>query len=49
VGGIPLDLERKAESLPRPASDIRFAVCAREAVSNADNVLAITAEDVFAA
>lgn len=40
-------LERKAAALPDPASDLRYAVCAREAVDNADGVLAITAADIF--
>jgi AAA+ ATPase superfamily predicted ATPase len=42
-----LELERKAEALPRLAAEPRYAVCARERVDSADDVLAITAEDVF--
>jgi AAA+ ATPase superfamily predicted ATPase len=41
-------LERKAEALPRLAAEPRYAICARERVDNAGDVLAITAEDVFA-
>lgn len=41
------ELERKAEALPNVAPDLRYAVCAREAVTNADGVLAITAADIF--
>ncbi|TMC01759.1 MAG: ATP-binding protein [Chloroflexi bacterium] len=41
------DLERKAAALPRPAPDLRYAVCAREVVDNTDGVLAITADDIF--
>lgn len=40
-------LEHKAEVLPRPAPDLRYAVCAREEVTNAEGVLAVTARDVF--
>jgi AAA+ ATPase superfamily predicted ATPase len=40
-------LERKVEALPRVAPDLRYAVCARERVDNAADVLAITAADVF--
>jgi hypothetical protein len=42
-------LERKAEALPRLAAKPRYAICAREEVNNAGDVLAITAEDIFAA
>jgi AAA+ ATPase superfamily predicted ATPase len=41
------DLERKAAALRKPAPDLRYAVCAREGVDNADGVLAITAGDIF--
>ncbi len=41
-------LERKARALPDVAQPLRYAVAAREAVSNPDGVLAITAADVFA-
>lgn len=40
-------LEEKAQALPRLSGDIRYAVCARERIDNAEDVLAITAEDVF--
>ena len=40
-------LERNAERLPQVGRDLRYAVCARETIENADNVLAVTAEDVF--
>lgn len=40
-------LETKAESLPALASDVSYAVAAREQVTDADRVLAITATDVF--
>jgi AAA+ ATPase superfamily predicted ATPase len=40
-------LERKAEALPDPAPDLRYAVCSREAVDHAEDVLALTAADVF--
>jgi uncharacterized protein len=41
------ELEAKAQALPRLAGDVRYAVCARERVDNAEGILAITAEDVF--
>jgi AAA+ ATPase superfamily predicted ATPase len=41
-------LERKAESLPRLADDVRYVACAREAVDAPDDVLAVTAADIFA-
>ncbi len=40
-------LERKVSALPRVSRDLRYAVAARDSVSNADSVLAITAADVF--
>ena len=40
-------LERKAEALPRLAAEPRYAICAREKVNNAGDVLAITAADIF--
>jgi AAA+ ATPase superfamily predicted ATPase len=40
-------LERKVAALPSAAPDLRYAVCAREVVDNADSVLAITAADIF--
>ncbi|HEY8808391.1 MAG TPA: ATP-binding protein [Solirubrobacterales bacterium] len=49
VSAAPLraELERKAAALPRLGSDLRYAICARERVGNAADVLAITAEDIF--
>ena len=41
------DLERKSSALPRLADEPRYAICARERVDNARDVLAITAEDIF--
>jgi hypothetical protein len=41
------ELERKAASLPRVAAKPRYVVCAREHVDHADDVLAITAADIF--
>lgn len=40
-------LERKAAALPRPASELRYAICARERVDGDAGVLAITAADIF--
>jgi AAA+ ATPase superfamily predicted ATPase len=40
-------LVRKAAALPDAAPHLRYAVCAREAVDNARDVLAITAADIF--
>jgi len=42
-----VDLERKSAALPRLAAEPRYAVCARERVDNADDVLAITAAEIF--
>lgn len=41
------ELERKASSLPRVAAKPRFVVCAREEVDRADDVIAVTAADIF--
>lgn len=41
------ELEEKAKAVPRLAAEPVYAVAAREAVHEADGVLAITAEDVF--
>ncbi len=41
------ELERKSAALPRLAAEPRYAICARERIDGADDVLAITAEDVF--
>jgi hypothetical protein len=40
-------LERKAEALPALAATPRYAVCAREGVDKADDVLPVTATDIF--
>jgi len=40
-------LERKVSALPRVRRDVRYAVSARDSVTNAGDVLAITAADVF--
>ncbi len=42
------DLERKVEALPRADANLRYAVCAREAVTPKGDVIAVTAADVFA-
>jgi len=42
-----VELERKAEALPRVDPALRFALCARERVDHADGALAFTAADVF--
>src|SRR5215218_2749440 len=44
---IRADLERKAAGLPRSADELRFAVCAREAVDGGEDLLRLTAEDIF--
>lgn len=41
------ELERKAEALPRVDERVRYAVCARERVDNASDVLALTAQELF--
>jgi uncharacterized protein len=41
------ELERKVQALPRRAAELRYAVCARERIENAEGVLAITADDMF--
>jgi len=46
---IRADLERKAVGLPRLADQLRFAVCAREAVDGGEDLLCLTAEDIFRA
>lgn len=40
-------LERKAEALPARADRLRYAICARERVENAEGVDVITAAEVF--
>lgn len=47
AGPLRAELQRKAEALPRRAGELRYAVCARERVDNAADVLAVTAEDIF--
>jgi AAA+ ATPase superfamily predicted ATPase len=42
-----IELARKAQVLPRLAVEPRYAICAREHVDNADDVLAVTARDIF--
>lgn len=44
---IRAELERKSSGLPRLASEPRYAVCAREAVDHGEDVLCVTAEDIF--
>jgi AAA+ ATPase superfamily predicted ATPase len=44
---IRADLERKAESVPKLAADPHYAVCGREIVSGDDDLLRITADDIF--
>jgi AAA+ ATPase superfamily predicted ATPase len=41
-------LEQKAQALPTVASNLRYAICARERVENAGDALVVTAADVFA-
>lgn len=41
------ELAQKAGALPRLADEPRYAICARERVDNADDVLAVTAEEIF--
>ena len=41
------ELERKAAALPRLAAEPRYAICARERVDSPEDVLAITAADIF--
>lgn len=40
-------LERKAEALPKVAQPLRFALCARERVNASDEILSVTAQDIF--
>lgn len=44
---IRAELERKAAGLPKLAAEPRFAVCARETVDGAEDLLRVTAEDIF--
>ncbi|MPZ53260.1 MAG: ATP-binding protein [Acidimicrobiia bacterium] len=47
AGRILRQLEEKAAALPRRASNLRYAVAARESVSHSERVLAVTAKDIF--
>jgi len=40
-------LERKGAGLPRVSDDPRFAVCARGSVDRGEDILRVTAEDIF--
>ena len=42
------ELEQKARALPKVRPNLQYAVAARETVDSPDDVLAITAEDIFA-
>lgn len=44
---IRAELERKATGLPKLAAEPRFAVCGRETIDGADDLLRVTAEDIF--
>jgi uncharacterized protein len=44
---IRAELERKGAGLPQLADQPRFAVCAREAVNGGEELLRLTAEDIF--
>lgn len=44
---IRAELERKAPGLPKLASNPRFAVCAREGIEDGEDLLRVTAEDIF--
>ncbi|MGH2969831.1 MAG: ATP-binding protein [Solirubrobacteraceae bacterium] len=46
-GRLRRELESRAARLPRVAPDVRYAVCAREAVDGSGDMLAVTAADVF--
>ncbi len=43
---VPL-LERKSERLPGAAADLRYALCAREAVDHGEDITVVTAADRF--
>ncbi len=49
AGGLAAVLRQRAARLPAVADDLHAAVAAREEVRNADDVLAVTTADVFAA
>jgi len=44
---IRAELERKAAGLPQAADQPRFAVCAREVVNGGEDLLRLTAQDIF--
>lgn len=44
---VKAELERKAEAIPKLASEPRFAICARETVSGGDDLLRFTAAEIF--
>jgi AAA+ ATPase superfamily predicted ATPase len=46
-GRIRAELERKALALPKLATEPRFAVCARETVEGPEDLLRVTAADIF--
>lgn len=48
AGPVRRALERKVDALPRVRDELRFAICAREEITNAGELLAITAADIFA-
>lgn len=41
------DLEQKAKALPKPSPNPTYAICARDEVKDANDILAITAANVF--
>lgn len=47
AAGVRSELERKSAGLPRVADEPRFAICARDAVNGDDDILRITAADIF--
>lgn len=51
VDGRPIrrELERKTEALPRRGQALGYAICSREQVTGAEDVLSVTAADIFAA
>lgn len=49
-GRLVRELERKASALPLLAPDLRYAVCARERITDAPvDTMTVTAADIFAA
>lgn len=47
AGPLRAELELKGAALPRLAAEPRYAICARERVGGAEDVLALTAADIF--